>query len=175
VGRAAVAEAAEAGIKRTTIDRLFFLGVVLKGLDGLLEVAGGVLAFAVDPATISSAVRFLTANELSEDPSDLVANAARRAVAHLSHNTTTFAAAYLVGHGVVKLVVVGGLLRRRAWAFPTALVLLTAFIGYQTYRYALGGSLPLLVLTVLDVAIGWVIWREYRTLRRQTSDVASRA
>lgn len=109
-------------------------------------------------------MRFLTANELSEDPSDLVANAARRAVAHLSHDTTAFAAAYLVGHGLMKLIVAAGLLRRRAWAFPTALALLAAFVAYQGYRVALGHSLPLAVLTLLDVAIGWVIWREYRVV-----------
>jgi uncharacterized membrane protein len=149
---------------RTVIDRLFFAGILLKGLDGLLEIAGGVLALAVDPATISATVRFLTANELSEDPSDLVANAARRAVAHLSHDTTMFAAAYLMVNGAVKLMVVGGLLRRQAWAFPTALALLAAFIGYQSYRVVLGHSLPLLVLTALDVGIWWVIWREYRAL-----------
>ena len=164
------AEATELrGRPRTLTDRLFFAGILLKGLDGLLEIAGGVLALAVDPATISATVRFLTANELSEDPSDLVANAARRAVAHLSHDTTLFAAAYLMINGVVKLMVVGGLLRRQAWAFPTALALLAAFIGYQSYRVVLGHSLPLLVLTVVDGGIWWVIRREYRALQSHAS------
>ncbi len=145
--------AAEApAIKRKLTDGIFLAGVLLMGLDGLLEVAGGVLALSVAPATITTTLRFLTANELSEDPSDLVANAARRAVAHLSHNTTAFAAAYLVGHGLVKLIV-AGLLRRRDWAFPTALVLLAAFIAYQGYRVALGHSLRLLALTMLNVGI----------------------
>ncbi|MDE3053613.1 MAG: DUF2127 domain-containing protein [Gemmatimonadota bacterium] len=153
-------------IRRAVADRLFLAGVLLKGLDGLLEIAGGVLALNVAPATITATVRFLTANELSEDPSDLVANAARRAVAHLSHDTAAFAAAYLVVNGLVKLLVVGGLLRRRAWAFPTALVLLGGFIAYQGYRVALGHSLPLAVLTLVDLGIGWAIWREYRMVRQ---------
>ncbi len=118
----------------------------------------------VDPSTLSAFVRFLTANELSEDPSDIVANALRHAVAHLSHGTTEFASAYLIGHGLIKLVLVMGLLRRRHWAFPTALTVLGAFVVYQSYRVVLGHSLPLLVLTALDLFVIWAVWREYRLM-----------
>ena len=35
------------------LDRLFEIGIILKGLDGLLETIGGLLLLAVTPATIN--------------------------------------------------------------------------------------------------------------------------
>ena len=154
------------GLDPRTIDRVFTAGVILKAIDGLLEVAGGILFAAVDPRTLNAAVRFLTANELSEDPGDVVANAIRRMSAHLTSDMAAFAAVYLVAHGMVKLLLAAGLLRRRAWAFPTALVVLGAFVVYQSYRFAIGRSLALAVLTVADLVVIWAVWREFRLIRQ---------
>ena len=150
------------GMNPRAIDRVFTVSVILKGIDGLLEVAGGLLFLIVDPRTLNAAVRFLTANELSEDPGDVVANALRRAAAHLTSDVAAFAAIYLAIHGLVKLMLVAGLLRRKNWAFPTALVVLGAFVVYQSYRFALGHSLAMAALTVADLVVIWAVWREFR-------------
>jgi hypothetical protein len=50
------------------LDRAFLVGIMLKGLDGLLEVVGGLLLLVVSPATITSLTRALTQHELSQDP-----------------------------------------------------------------------------------------------------------
>jgi hypothetical protein len=50
------------------LDRTFKVGLVLKGLDGVLEVAGGILLLFLSPHAIEHLVRALTAHELSEDP-----------------------------------------------------------------------------------------------------------
>ena len=148
-----------------TLHRLFGLGVALKGLDGVLEVLGGLMFLILGPANLNAVVLFLTAHEISEDPGDLIANALRHSVRHLSPDTTLFAAAYLTGHGLAKMLLAGGLLRGKLWAYPTALWFLAAFVGYQMYRFALGHSLALLALTVVDMVVMWLIWREYRHLR----------
>jgi hypothetical protein len=46
---------------------------VLKGLDGVLEVAGGILLLLLSPQAIQHLARVLTAHELSEDPHELIA------------------------------------------------------------------------------------------------------
>ncbi|HEU4989292.1 MAG TPA: DUF2127 domain-containing protein [Gemmatimonadaceae bacterium] len=168
--------AGDAPASARVVDRVFTAGVVLKGLDGALEVAGGLTFLFVDPRTLNAAIRFLTAHELSEDPGDVVANALRRAAAHLSAHLALLAALYLVGHGAAKLLVVSGLLRRRAWAFPTALVLIGGFVVYQSYRVALGHSLAIAALTALDLVVLWAVWREYRMLRadKRTATVTRR-
>lgn len=152
-------------MQRHTLHRLFRLGVAVKGLDGALEVLGGLMFLVVNPRTLNAAVLFLTAHEISEDPSDLIATALRRGVRHLTPDTTLFAGAYLAGHGLVKVLLVAGLLRGKLWAYPAALWFLAAFAGYQAYRFALGHSAALLALTIVDLAVMWLIWREYRDLK----------
>ncbi|HYY82648.1 MAG TPA: DUF2127 domain-containing protein, partial [Actinomycetes bacterium] len=55
---------------RDLLDRTFQVGIVLKGLDGVLEVVGGVVLLLVSPATINRLVTTITQLELSEDPHD---------------------------------------------------------------------------------------------------------
>ncbi len=147
-------------MRRHTLHRLFRLGVLLKGLDGLFELLGGVIFLLTDPRTLGALVRFLTAHELSEDPSDLVANALRGATRHLSSDTTLFASAYLLAHGALKVVLAAGLLRERLWAYPTALWFLGIFVAYEVYRFTLTLTPGLLALAVIDLVVMLLIWRE---------------
>src|SRR5205823_108966 len=55
------------------LDRTFEVGITLKGLDGVLEVVGGLLLLVVSPATINQLVGSLTQHELSQDPHDFIA------------------------------------------------------------------------------------------------------
>jgi uncharacterized membrane protein len=55
------------------LGQTFEVGILLKGLDGLLEVLGGLLLLVVSPATIDRVVTSLTRHELSEDPRDVLA------------------------------------------------------------------------------------------------------
>ena len=149
-------------IPERTLHRLFDLGVLIKGIDGALELAGGVLLLLVKPLTLNAMIVFLTAHEISEDPADLVANLLRNSVRHLSLNTTLFAGVYLLAHGLAKLLLVVGLLRGRRWAYPAALWFLAAFVLYQCYRILLTQSLPLTALTAFDIVVMSLVWREFR-------------
>jgi uncharacterized membrane protein len=152
------------------LDRTFEIGIILKGLDGVLEVIGGVLLLAVSPATINRITGALTQHELSEDPRDLIATHLLRLSHGLTGSAIGFAAAYLLLHGIVKVVLVLALLRNKIWAYPWTIAFLVAFIGYQLYRIALHPTLGLTALTVFDALIAWLTWREYqkqRTARRQ--------
>ena len=111
----------------------------------------------------------LTAPELVEDPHDLLANGIVHSLNLLSADTRLFAAAYLFGHGAVKLFFVAGLWREKLWAFPTALSLLSAFVLYQVYRLAQRPSPGLMLLTVVDLFVIAVIWREYHVRRHRIS------
>lgn len=146
--------------------RLFQVGVVLKGVDGILEVVGGVLLGAFGSAGLSRAVTFLTQHELSEDPHDLVAGWLVRHTRGLGVETVHFAVAYLLVHGAVKVVLAAGLMRERLRAFPAALGFLGLFVLYQAYRVIITGSAGLALLTATDVVIIWLVWQEYRVLRR---------
>jgi len=148
------------------LDKTFKIGLVLKGLDGVLEVIGGLLLLFVSPNSIQHLVRALTAHELSEDPHDLVARYLLHTTAQLSHGTTLFGAIYLLSHGLSKIVLVALVLRDKLWAYPWLIALLLAFIAYQLYQItAVHFSAGLAALTVFDAFLVWLTWREYRAKR----------
>lgn len=76
-----------------------------------LETIGGLVLLFVRPAAISRIAHTLTQHELSEDPNDFVAREVLRSAGHLSHGTTLFAAAFLLSHGLAKVVLVVAVLR----------------------------------------------------------------
>jgi uncharacterized membrane protein len=89
--------------------------------------------------------------------------------ASLSTGTQHFASAYLLVHGAIKVGLVAGLLRGWRAAYPTALLVLTAFIGYQCWRLFRYHSLALGVFTAIDIAIVLLIWREWRSVRHRSA------
>jgi uncharacterized membrane protein len=154
---------------RDPLDRLFEIGIILKGLDGILETIGGLLLLVVSPATINSVTAWLTQHELSEDPHDFIANHLLRYAHGLTGSAVTFAAVYLLLHGVTKIALVLALLRNQIWAYPWMITFLLIFIGYQLYRIALSPTLGLSALTAFDVFIVFLTWREWQ---KQTNNHA---
>ena len=59
----------------------FELSLLIKGINGLLEIIGGFLLLYLNPHCMSHLIAVLTQHELSEDPKDFFANA----LIHFSH------------------------------------------------------------------------------------------
>ncbi|MEO6201252.1 MAG: DUF2127 domain-containing protein [Cryobacterium sp.] len=153
----------------TLLDRTFRVSLILKGLDGVLEVIGGVLLMVISPSQMGAIARILTQHELAEDPHDVIANAILRLTSGLSVSASLFAAAYLLLHGLVKIVLVLAVLRDKLWAYPWMIGFLLVFIIYQSYQIAVGFSVGLALLTVFDIFVVYLTWREYGIHRRRLS------
>ena len=143
------------------LDRAFAVGIILKGLDGVLEVVGGVLLLTISPTAIDNLSRALTQHELSEDPHDFLATHLLHAAGSLTGSSLEFGAAYLLLHGVVKVVLVAALLRDQIWAYPWMIAFQIVFIVYQVYRMTFAFSIGLLGLTAFDAVVVWLTYREY--------------
>ena len=63
------------------LDRVFEIGIIAKGLNGAVELLGGLLLLFVSPAWIHQLAISVTRVELSEDPHDFIAT-------HLLHTTS---------------------------------------------------------------------------------------
>jgi uncharacterized membrane protein len=154
------------------LDRAFAVGIIIKGLDGVLEVMGGVLLLIISPTTIDHLTRALTQHELSEDPHDFLATHLLQAAGGLTGSSLEFGAGYLLLHGAVKIVLVAALLRDKIWAYPWMIAFLVLFIVYQIYRMTFAFSIGLLGLTIFDVVVVWLTYREYRKQRvARTRDI----
>lgn len=162
-------------MKRTSrqrkLHRVFQVGVVLKAIDGVLELAAGVLALFA--GSITRLIERLAERELANGRNDALANAIERHIPYIAHHSQVFAAVYLLSHGAVKIVLAVGLLKNQLWAYPTALVVFILFIVYQVYRYTHTNSMSLLVLTAIDVIVVWLTWHEWRFVTRALNDGSS--
>ena len=161
---------------RDLLDQTFEVGIILKGLDGVLEVIGGLLLLVVSSATIDRLVTSLTQHELSEDPHDFLATHLLRTAHGLTGSAVLFGAVYLLAHGLVKVILVTALLKNQLWAYPWTIAFLGVFIVYQLYRLSFQPSVGLTALTIFDAVIAWLAYREYRKqLTVPTGSSATRA
>ena len=161
--------------KPSALDRTFKISIGLKGIDGALEIVGGVVLLFVAPATLQQWARSLTAHELSQDPHDFIARHLLHSASQLSHSTTLFGAIYLLSHGLAKVVLVIALLREQLWAYPWMIGLLAVFIAYQLYRLTYRVTIGLTLLTLFDAFVVALTIREYRLERRRRRPDAARS
>jgi uncharacterized membrane protein len=147
---------------QSLLDQTFQIGIILKGLDGVLEVIGGLLLLVVSPVTIDRVVTSLTQHELSQDPHDFLATHLLKTAHGLTGSAVLFGAVYLLSHGAVKIILVAALLNNQLWAYPWLIVFLGVFIVYQVYRLSFKPSVGLTLLTLFDAFVAWLTYREYR-------------
>jgi uncharacterized membrane protein len=148
--------------RRFTLDLVFRWGVVAKGVYGIGEVLAGVFLVVVSPSSIQNWADVLTQQRLSDDPDDPLSLGLVHLVNGLTSSALTFAAVYLFVHGLVKIGLLVAVVTHRYRAYPWAIGMLVAFIGYQSYELIVHYSLGLSLLTVFDAIIVALTWREYR-------------
>ena len=148
------------------IHEIFQLSILLKGAHAFLECVSGLALALVSTNSIVAAITWLTQDEFAEDPNDFVASQLLRMAEGFSVTTKNFYVFYLLSHGVVKLFLVAALLKNKLWAYPASLVVLGLFIAYQVYRFTYTQSMGLVVLTVFDLVVMYLIWHEYQLVRR---------
>lgn len=156
-------------MKEKNIHALFEISVLLKGVHAILEVVGGIFLYSVGTESITQFVVFITQEELIQDSHDFVANYLLRTAEHLSVGGKAFAALYLLSHGIIKLFLVAGLLRDKLWAYPASLSVLGLFIVYQLYRFTHTHAVGLILLTLFDFVVMYLVWHEYNLIRKHLS------
>lgn len=149
----------------TLLDRFYIVGIFVKGIDGLLELIGGIVLLSLSAGTIVRITNSLTQNELRQDPHDFIANHLLRAGQHLAHGQHAFVAAFLLIHGAVKVGLVICLLLKKFWAYPLGIAVLGLLFLYQIYQLVISPGFGMAFLSVLDAAIIWLIWREWHEVR----------
>lgn len=150
----------------TLLDKIFEGGIVIKGVGGVLEVLGGFLLLFISPHSIHDFIVFITQRDRIEDPHDMVTTTLLGWTDHLAHGGRVFIIAYLWVHAATKLIAVIGILRNQLWAYPFSLITLGMMMLYQTYSIILHPGIGMILLTVFDVFMLWLIWREYGKARQ---------
>jgi uncharacterized membrane protein len=149
-------------------DKVFEYGILIKGIDGLIELLTAISLIFISPIRIQGWVVLATHRQLAHDPDDFIANFLIHASHQFTNSARLFFIVYLSVHAAIKLISVIGILRNKMWAYPFSLITLGALTLYQIYDIIFGaGSILVILLTIFDVLILALIWREYQKVKKE--------
>jgi uncharacterized membrane protein len=140
---------------------LLRIGLILKALDAVLEVVGGMLLF--HPNSLNRWLVFLTQHELVRRHAKphtvaLIQNHARHAI----YGASIAGAIYLIVHGLLKLTFIGGVFGKRKWGYVGLIAVLSIFTAFEFLRAAIGHGIAIFSFGVFDATLAYLVWREYQ-------------
>ena len=141
---------------------LFDLALILKIINGSLEMLAALLVLFVPPSFVLKLAEFATSGELAQDPNDPIATTLRNAAHTFTVHTHYLLAAYLALHGVVKVLLVIGIFAKKKIAYPLFMIALALFGAYEAYRGFMLHELLLKALAVFDLSLLVLTSHEYR-------------
>lgn len=147
--------------------RAYIATIAVKGLDGAIEILAGIVIAIAGSVRLYEFAIWITAPEIAHNAHSHVAHAIRSGASGLAHASTTFVVAYLLIHGVLKLVIAISLLRETSWIFPVATVVLSGFIVFMGLRLTAHWSPWLLTFALFDVLTVALVVNEWRRFRAE--------
>lgn len=149
------------------IDKLFYIGVLLKSLFGFFEILAGIFIAVSGEKLLNNFLLDMAMNEIAHDPNDFIATHFIYWSVDLYLGAKFFAIIYLIAHGVINIFLAVALMKNKIWAFPWAMAGFGAFIIYQLYKYIHTHSSMLLALILFDIFFVIVILLEYKKQKRK--------
>lgn len=136
------------------LEKTYIISILIKIGFGLFETTSGLVLFFVKVSTVEHAYNWLNSVQifgfhLSLHPEVASAN-------------KLFGALYLITHGLPKIILGLILLRRKLWGYPLAIVALGLFIIYQLYLIITAHSIFMILLTLFDIFVVWLVAHEWR-------------
>ena len=139
-------------VQQKRIHQIFVVSIALKGLHGLIEVAGGLaLALFSTDAILRLLYRFHHHQVVTR---------------HFNTGEHHYYTFFFLSHGALNLALAIGLLLEMLWTFPVAIAVLVLFIALQMYRFTHVHDPELVVFSILDVIVIALAVHEYRLLRK---------
>lgn len=145
-------------------EKVFIAAIKLKGLFGIFDIVGAWLLLFRFGFLENVLIRFFE-RELTHDPLDFFATMFFRILPAITH-AKLYAAVYLLIHGLINLLLVIGLLRRKLWVYVLAEIVFIGSIAYQISRIAHNHSIFLSIITLYDILVVVLVWIEYGRLKR---------
>ena len=147
---------------QSLLDWSYEIGIIIKGINGTLEIVSGILLLALAPSTMERWLNWFDQAVIGGDLTAFPAANILRMGSEMTSGRYIFALTFLLPHGIVKVGLVLALLRQKLWAYPWALVALVLFLIYQIYLLVVHQTFMMGFLVVLDVVIIWLVWREWQ-------------
>jgi uncharacterized membrane protein len=156
-----------AAMQEKRIHQVFVVSVLAKGLHALMEIVGGIALYLISTETIVGGISRWSNRAIAQEKHDWIATRLLHFSETFSVSEHRFFAFYLLSHGLIKGILVAGLLKEKLWAYPASFVVFGGFIAYQLYRYSFTHETALIALSIFDLFVIALAVHEYRLLRKQ--------
>jgi uncharacterized membrane protein len=153
-------------MREKNIYKLFKISLIFKGIQAFIELILGSVFLYVKTGSISILIESMTKAELTEDPNDYVFRHIYDFAQNFSTNDKSFLSLYLLSHGVVKVILVAGILKNKSWAYPIFIIVQIFFCVYEIYITAHRQSLFFGIMSAFDILILWLVWHEYKLKKK---------
>ena len=134
--------------------KAFFATIVFNAIVGLADLVIGLLFYFLPEVTV-----------FMHESTHPVATSLKTVFLIISGQDRMMGMVYFFSHGVVKLILAWGLILRKLWAYPFAIILLTGFTVYQLLEILQHFTFFTLLLMAVNAATIYFISREYRQVR----------
>lgn len=148
----------------------FDIGLLFKAFNSSMELLGGILFIFFPPRRLNTFISLVTKGWLTKDPDNPVMIYLVQIGHTFGISTWYFVIFYLLSHGILKLSVIILLWKKKLWAYPLTVVVLTGFILYQVFRLFLKNSIFMLLFTVFDIIMIALTILEYKRIKREQKE-----
>lgn len=142
-----------------TTDNLFKIGLVIKGVDSVFEVIGGILLTM--PVKMAKYLSVLAEHELYRHHQVLSGRLDK-----LAESVTTHAsigeAVYLIIHGLAKVVLILAIYKGKKWGYVGLIGVLSLFSAIEIARGFYAHEILTAALAAFDILMVILIWKEYK-------------
>ncbi|KHD44020.1 hypothetical protein NC01_09155 [Streptococcus uberis] len=147
------------------VEKSFNTLLYAKLVFALGESLSGLLLFVFKHSAIKNLITILTSRELANDPHDFIASHLVHLGSILTLNGQRMAAIYLLFHGLIKVLTLLLLLKKKLWAYPMSLFLFMGFIVYQMREFMLTHHMSMIFLSLIDILMMILTYLEYQKLK----------
>ena len=154
---------------KSFLHHLFRATILIKGIDGILDIITSLILLFSSSNTFLRIIPTLLRKELIEDPNDIIGNYLMMVSQNLLPDTQLFIVIYLAVHGFIKIGLALALNGKNYRAYKVSEMILIIFVCYQLYRFSHTQSIVLLLFTLLDILIVFLINLESKKLSRTST------
>ncbi len=143
-----------------TTDFLFRVSLILKGVDSLFEVLGGILLTM--PTRVARYLLVLSGHELLRHHVVMSGNLSHLAEV-VQQGVSLEKAGYLFVHGLAKVILISAIFMNKRWGYTGLIVVLSIFSAIELIRAVAAHEIVTGGLAIFDIAVVLLIAKEYRT------------
>ena len=142
-----------------TAETIFKVGLIIKGVDSLFEVLGGLLLTM--PTKLARVLLVLAHHELYRHH-DVLAGKLDRLADEVTVQVHLGSALYLLVHGLAKVILIAAVFKGKQWGYLGLIGVLSIFSAIEMVRVVTAQEYVTGVLGLFDIAVVVLMVKEYR-------------